>query len=169
MICLMVTVVLDTSIIKIYDLSYKYFISMKSKIILFAINSSLCLFIQYFTIYYIRKSVQKYNPGQRLLTKFLDRITLISLTILATSLAVLTIQMFYHGSYDSWIIIFIISLTYGTASVVLIILCKLFISWYRSKHELLVLLYFLSISIIVINFIVTAVYTCTNISERPEE
>jgi hypothetical protein len=169
MICLMVTVVLDTSIIKIYDLSYKYFISMKSKIILFAINSLLCLFIQYFTIYYIRKSVQKYNPGQRLLTKFLDRITLISLTILATSLAVLTIQMFYHGSYDSWIIIFIISLTYGTASVVLIILCKLFISWYRSKHELLVLLYFLSISIIVINFIVTAVYTCTNISERPEE
>jgi hypothetical protein len=165
----MVTVVLDTSIIKIYDLSYKYFISMKSKIILFAINSLLCLFIQYFTIYYIRKSVQKYNPGQRLLTKFLDRITLISLTILATSLAVLTIQMFYHGSYDSWIIIFIISLTYGTASVVLIILCKLFISWYRSKHELLVLLYFLSISIIVINFIVTAVYTCTNISERPEE
>ena len=169
MICLIVTVVIDTSIIKIYDLSYKYFISMQSKIILFAINSSLCLFIQYLTIYYLRKSVQRYTPGQRLGIQLLHRISLISLSILAISLAVLTFQMFYHDSYDSWIIIFIISLTYGTASVILIILCTLFISWYRSKHDLLVLLYFLSILIIVINFIVIAIYTCTNIYDRPKE
>jgi hypothetical protein len=169
MICLIVAVVVDTAIIKIYDLSYKYFISMQNKIILFAINSSLCLCIQCIAIYYIRKSIEKDTPGQRLAILLLHKISIISLAILATSLAILTIQMFYDNNYDSRILIFIISLTYGTASLFIIILCTLFISWYRSKRDLLVLLYFLSISIIVINFIITAIYTCSNISERPTE
>jgi hypothetical protein len=169
MICLIVTIVIDTSIIKIYDLSYKYFVSMQNKIILFAVNSSLCLLLQCLAIYYIRHSVEKNTRGRRLGIQFVQKILVISLAVLGTSLAILTIQMYYNASYDSWNLIFIISFTYGTASVILIILCKLFVSWYKVKHDLLVLLYFISILIIVINFVVTALYTCINIIERPSE
>ncbi len=169
MICLIVTVVLDTSIIKIYDLSYKHFVSMQNKITLFAVNSSLCLVLQCLAIYYIRHSVEKNTRDRRLGIQFVQKILIISISVLATSLAILTIQMYYNSSYDSWNLIFIISFTYGTASVILIILCTLFISWYKAKRDRLVLLYFISILIIVINFVVTAIYTCINISDRPSE
>lgn len=169
MICLIVTVVIDTSIIKIYDLSYKHFVSMQNKITLFAVNSSLCLVLQCLAIYYIRHSVEKNTRDRRLGIQFVQKILIISISVLATSLAILTIQMHYNASYDSWNLIFIISFTYGTASVILIILCTLFISWYKAKRDRLVLLYFISILIIVINFVVTAIYTCINISDRPSE
>src|SRR5919112_2539410 len=169
MICLIVTIVIDTSIIKIYDLSYKYFVSMQNKIILFAVNSSLCLLLQCLAIYYIRHSVEKNARGRRLGIQFVQKILVISLAVLGTSLAILTIQMYYNASYASWNLIFIISFTYGTSSVILIILCTLFVPWYKAKHDLLVLLYFISILIVVINFVVTTIYTCINIIERPSE
>ena len=56
MIALIVTVLIDTSVVKINDLIDKYFIPMQSKLMLFAINSFLCLLLQFFIIKYIESS-----------------------------------------------------------------------------------------------------------------
>jgi hypothetical protein len=44
---LVVTLLIDISIIKVYDLIDKYFISTQEKILLFSLNSSICLILQY--------------------------------------------------------------------------------------------------------------------------
>ena len=47
MIALIVTILIDTSVVKINDLIDKYFIPLQSKLMLFAVNSSLCLLLQF--------------------------------------------------------------------------------------------------------------------------
>jgi hypothetical protein len=168
MIGLIVILLFDTSFIKVYDLLYKGFTSMPMKITLFAFVSFACLFTQYLIISYIRNSFQRFKLGQpELDAKRFYRISSITLVVLAASFVTLTLQMFYQNYYSSFITTFIISLSYGMACVFLIIFCSLFWSWYKSNRELVVLLYFLSIAFIILNFIVTATYTSYAINDRP--
>ena len=59
MITLIVTILIDTSVVKINDLIDKNFISLQSKLILFTVNSSLCLLLQFFIIKYLQNSIKK--------------------------------------------------------------------------------------------------------------
>ena len=167
---LIVILLVDTSFIKMYDLMYKGFVSLQTKIALYSITFFICLFIQYLIIFYLRNSLQNYKLGQKGLDfRHFYRISLISLSVLAILFAGLTFQMVYYNYYSSLIAIFIISFSYGTASLFLITFCVLFWSWYRSHHDLMVLLYFLSMALLAFNFIVTALYTSYNINDRPQE
>ena len=59
MITLIVTVLIYTSVGKINDLIDKNFISLQSKLILFTVNSSLCLLLQFQIIKYLQNSIKK--------------------------------------------------------------------------------------------------------------
>ena len=59
MIGLMVTLLIDTSIVKVYDLIDKYFIPIQGKIILFSIDISSCLLLQFVLIRYVIKHIQR--------------------------------------------------------------------------------------------------------------
>ena len=59
MIALMVTVLIDTSVVKINDLIDKYFIPLQSKLMLFAVNSSFCLLLQFFIIKYLKAHLKE--------------------------------------------------------------------------------------------------------------
>ena len=56
MVALIVTLLIDTSIVKINDLIDKNFISIQDKLVLFSVNSSLCLLLQFFIIKYVKSS-----------------------------------------------------------------------------------------------------------------
>ena len=56
MIALIVTILIDTLVVKINDLIDKNFISLQSKLILFSVNSSLCLILQFLIIKYVTDS-----------------------------------------------------------------------------------------------------------------
>ena len=66
MIALIVTILIDTSVVKINDLIDKYFIPLQSKLILFAVNSSLCLLLQFFIIKYLQSSIKKDRLSKKL-------------------------------------------------------------------------------------------------------
>jgi hypothetical protein len=74
MIALIVTVLIDTSVVKINDLIDKYFISMQSKLMLFAINSFLCLLLQFFIIKYIESSFKSDQLSKKFKAKNFYRI-----------------------------------------------------------------------------------------------
>jgi hypothetical protein len=59
MIALIVTILIDTSVVKINDLIDKYFIPIQGKLILFTVNSSLCLLLQFLIIRYFQISFKK--------------------------------------------------------------------------------------------------------------
>jgi hypothetical protein len=167
MIALIVTVLIDTSVVKINDLIDKYFIPLQSKLMLFAVNSSLCLLLQFFIIKYLQSSIKRDRLNKELKVQSFYKISLISLCVLGTFIGFLIFQLFSNNHYNTSMIIFIITISYGTATAFIIRLSLLFFSWYKSNYNLIVFLYFISMLVIAFNLIMTAAYTSVKVSELP--
>ena len=120
MIVLIVTVLIDTSVVKINDLIDKYFISLQSKVMLFAVNSSLCLLLQFLIIKYLQSLIKRDQLNKILKVQAFYKISLISLCVLATLIGILIIQQFHYNYYYTSISILIIMISYGTAAGFLI-------------------------------------------------
>ena len=168
MIALIVTLLIDTSVVKINDLIDKYFIPIQSKLILFSVNSLLCLLLQFFIINYIQRSFKRDRLNKTLNVKAFYIISLTSLCVLGTLIGFLIFQLFYHNYYDTSICIFIITISYGIATAFIIWLSLLFFSWYKSNHNLIVFLYFMSMVVIAFNLITTAAFTSVKLTDRPD-
>jgi hypothetical protein len=167
MAALIVTILIDTSVVKINDLIDKNFISLQSKLVLFSVNSSLCLFLQFLIIRYVKSSFKAGRLNKTLKAKAFYVISLTSLCILAALIGFLIFQQFYNNYYDTLISISIITVSYGIAAVLIIWLSLLFLSWYRSNHSFIVFLYFISMLVIAFNLIMTAAFTSAKVSDRP--
>jgi hypothetical protein len=164
---LIVTILIDTSVVKINDLIDKYFIPMQSKLILFAVNSSVCLILQFLMIKYLQIPFKRDRLNKTLKVKSFYKIFLILLCVLGTFIGFLIFQLFYNNYYNTSISIFIITISYGTAAVFIIRLSLFFFSWYKSNYNLIIFLYFISTLMIAFNLIMTATYTSAKVSERP--
>jgi len=168
MIGLIVTSIIDISIVKINDLIDKYFIPLQGKLILFSINSSVCLLLQFVMVRYIHTSFQRDRLNRTLKVKAIYTISFISLCLLASLIGFLIFQQFYNNYYDTTLVVAIIALSYGTAAGFVIWLSLLFLSWYKSSHDMIVLLYCISMSVIAFNLIVTGVFISVKVNDRPQ-
>jgi hypothetical protein len=168
MITLIAVLIIDTSLVKIYDLIQKNLIQLQNKLVLFSVNSSLCLLLQIFLIRYIRNTLRLDRLNKTLKVKSFYIISLVSLSVLGSFIGFLIFQMFYNNYYDTVLSIAIITISYGTAASLMIWLSLLFFSWYRSSHNLIVLLYSVSMSVIAFNLIMTASFSSIKVSERPD-
>jgi hypothetical protein len=161
MIGLIAAILIDTSIVKVYDLVNKSFISTQSKIILFSANSTFCLILEFVLIRHVATSFKR--PAFDLWYK----VSLISICVLGALIGLLVFQQFYNNYYDTSIAIFIVIISYGIAALFIARLSLLFISWYKSNHTLIVFLYFISMLFIALNLVTTAVLTSLIINDRP--
>jgi hypothetical protein len=167
MIALVVTCLIDISVVKVNDLINKDFISIEGRLILFSVDSSLCLLLQYFIIKHVKSSFRADRLNRRLKVKAFYIISLTSLCVLAALIGFLIFQQFYDNYYDTLLIIFIIAISYGTAAALMIWLSWLFFSWYKSNHKLIMFLYFISVLVIAFNLIMTAAFVNIKLSDRP--
>lgn len=164
--CLSITLLIDTSTIRIYDLINKNFIPIQSKTILFSLNISLCFVFQYFIIRYLQNIIRRDRKSNQINSK-LYKIYTASAILLGGLVGYVIFQEFYNDYYDKYILILIIVISYATSSLFLIRLSILFMSWYKSKRDIIILLYSISISLIAFNLIFTAVITNVSINDRP--
>ena len=169
MICLLVTVLIDTSIVRVYDLIQKSIIPTQAKFLLFSINTSLCLLLEIIIIKYLQISFKRHQLKKTLNVNLLYTISLFSLLVIGTLFGLLMFQESSYYYHRTLIPILIIIISYGTAAAFIIRLSILFISWYKSKHNWIVLLYFVSMSLIVFNLLMTAVVTDIKLTDRPDE
>jgi hypothetical protein len=166
MIALVVTLLIDLSVVRVNDLINKDFIPMQSKLILFSVNSSLCLLLQYFIVKQVRSSIRTDRQNRRLKAKIFYLISLTSLCVLAALTGYTIFQQFFYGYFNTILTISIISISYGVAAALMLWLSLLFLSWYRTNHNLIVFLYFISMLGIAFNLIVTAAYVGAKMSDR---
>jgi hypothetical protein len=122
MIGLIAAILIDTSIVKVYDLVNKSFISTQSKIILFSANSTFCLILEFVLIRHVATSFKR--PAFDLWYK----VSLISICVLGALIGLLVFQQFYNNYYDNSIAIFIVIISYGIAALFIARLSLLFIS-----------------------------------------
>lgn len=163
----MVTMIIDTIIVKINDLIDKNFISLQSKLILFSVNSSVCMFLQFFALNYVRSSFNTRGLNNVLKTNVLYVVSMTSVCVLAALIGLLIFQMFINNYYDTSISISIIVTSYVTSATLILWLSFLFFSWYRSTRNFIVFLYFVSMIMISFNLIMTSAFASAEVSERP--
>ncbi|CAN5387517.1 hypothetical protein BH18THE2_BH18THE2_24630 [soil metagenome] len=168
MFALLVIILIDTSLVKVYDLVEKYYLPTEGKLILFCALSFACVLLQCVIIRYL-KSIKKDYSKKKLAVRIFDLIPLASLYAIGAVFAVLAFQQFYYNHYNKILSILVITISYGTASILIIRLSTLFISWYISQKNIIILLYFLSMSLIAFSLITTAFITSLKINERPHE
>jgi hypothetical protein len=163
---LAITLIMDTAFVKINDLVDKYIIPIQSKVILFFSNSIICLFLQLYIIKFIINSVggDPLDKGDKVRTIYI--ISLTSFFVLAILVGLLVFQLFYNHYYETWISISIITVSYGTSAVLIIWLSLLFFDWYRSSHDLVVFLYFISMSLIAFHLIMTGLFIGIKLSDN---
>jgi hypothetical protein len=166
---LIATLIVDTSIVKVYDLIDKSFISQQGKLILFSTNTLVCILLEFVIIKYIQSSFKRDQLNKRLKVSLFYRISLISLSISGILMGLLTFQLLYNNYYKELIPIFIIIVSYGTAAGFIIKLSTLFFSWYKSNHSSIVFLYFISMLLIASNLLITAIITSVKINDRSDE
>lgn len=158
MIAIAVTLIIDTSFVKINDLIDKYLIPMESKIILFSVNSSICLFLQLLAIRFVMNSFGSHQLRKTPKVRAIYSISLTSFFVLTFFIGLLVYQLLYYQSYETWINMVIVSISYGISSVLIIWLALIFFNWYKSSHDRVVFLYFVSMSLIAFNLILTALF-----------
>jgi hypothetical protein len=169
MLVLIVALGIDNAILKINDLVNKTFIPEGEKLLLFAVNSSLCLLLVFIILTYLEASFKKNPLNKKFKVELLYRFSLNSLFVIATLMALLVFQQYNNSYYNISISIFIISISYGTATGFLIKLILLFISWWRSNPNFILSLFITSMILITFNLAITAIVTVIKLGDRPDE
>ena len=161
-------IVIDISTVRTYDLVDKYIIPLQSKLILFSINSALCIAINIAILAYVRRSMDK-NRANSLKVSVAYLISAGSICAVAILIGILTFQQLFYGYYEAYLSISVVLVTYGMSSAIISLLSSLFFSWYRASRDFVILLYFISFSMITLNLILTGAYASYKISERPDK
>ena len=156
---------IDTSVVKIYEIIDKYFAPSQVKILLFSGEALLCLLLQFLLLKQVWNSFKTNQSHSRLQV----RIALISLSVLGTLIAIMIFQLYYYNRYSSFLTIAIIIISYGTAASFIIWLSWMFLSWYRLTHKFIIFLYFMSMSLIAFNLIMTAALASAKVTNRPDQ
>jgi hypothetical protein len=151
--------------VKVYEIIDKDFAPNQIKILLFSSEALICLLLQALLLNQVWNSLKTNQLHSRLQ----GRISLISLSILGALMAAMIFQLHYYNQYSTFLTLAIIFLSYGTAAGFIIWLSWLFMSWYKSTHKLIVFLYFVSMSLIAFNLIMTAAITSVKVADRPDQ
>ena len=163
---LFIILLIDTSLIKVYDLIDKYFISTQKKILLFSLNSSICLILQFLIINYIRIYFKR--KFTRLNVKLFSSFAIAGICFSSILIGSIIFHMVSFHYYNKTSLLITINIVYLIASVFVIRLALLFIAWFKLKHNLIFLLYFITIALISFNLIITSIHSFIKINDRPD-
>ena len=136
MVALIVTILIDTAVVKIYDFVDKNFIPSAYKLMLFSINSLVSLFLKLLLIRYLQRTIKSAPLKKALKTRFLYLFSLIAVLIVGCLIGSIIFQMYYYHYYNHLLTRLIIAISYGVGAVFIIQLSQLFFSWYKSSRNL---------------------------------
>jgi hypothetical protein len=165
---LMTTLLIDTTFIKLYDVVSKNTLPIDTRAIVFSINISISLVLQLILLKYV-KDLAANQLGTKISFRPFSRFAQLSYYWLIFLASFLIFQLFYFNYYNSYVLMLMVLTTYGVASVLIGKISISFVSWYRTNHDFVVLMYFISMSLIVFNLILTSLVVNIHLIDRPEK
>jgi hypothetical protein len=165
---LMISLLIDTTFIKLYDVVSKNTLSIETRVIVFSINISVSLILQLVLLKYA-KELTANQLGTKTSFRPFSRFAQLSYYWLILLISFLIFQLFYFSYYNSYVLMLIVLTTYGVSSVLIGKISMLFVSWYKTNHDFIVLMYFISMALIVFNLILTSLVVNIHLIDRPEK
>jgi hypothetical protein len=167
--CLFATIIIDTTFAKTYDLISGGTLLMETKKIIFSVIVSFCLLLQFLILRYTRSLTTKKQLSVKLSLKFFERSGRFAYYFMIGAITFLVFQILYFDYYYSFLLMLIILVSYGISAILIGKTTILFLSWYRQTRNLLILMYFISMSLILCTLILTNLIVNIHINERPEK
>lgn len=165
----MTLVLVDTFFIKSYDLVNKDNTPNLLKKIIFSIIASGCILFELIIMNYTRSLIVRDQSVKKININFANKLTQVSQILLVVVFSYLIFELFYYNYYDSYLLMLIVSISYGVAIILIGKSLSMFVSWYVSNRNFIFLLYSISMSMIVFNLIMTGIIVNLGIQDRPEQ
>lgn len=148
---LIVAMVLDTSLIRIYSYSSNSPSLSSIRIALFLAIVIACVTAQYLLLEFVKKKSREIRNKEQLHLKITHQIVTIVQYVLTALLAVIVSEMILTSIYSILLVQVIIGISYSLAIAMLGLLAQRFFSWFKSNRNVVVLLYGLSGVMLAIN------------------
>jgi hypothetical protein len=158
--------VVDTIIASLYDLTSKNIFSSQIRKIVFTSLFAACIFLQLMLLQHARSQVNSRSRNVRKLTAS-NKIGLISYLFIVFVASILIFQLFYYNYYHTLLLSLIVLASYGTATYFTLRTSMLFISWYKRRHNFVILMYIISMTLILSNLVITNVVVNSYLTEAP--
>lgn len=165
---LIAILLLDTFLIKFYDLLDKRIILIDYKKILFAISVALSILLQVILLLHVKGLVLREENNNRMNIKVMEKLFVLFLFIETFLFLIMIVQIFNNNYYDSSVLLLILTCSYIPSVLFLIQSIKLFISWLRMNKNITLFLYSMSLSFIIANLLVTNLIVGIGINDRPD-
>ena len=126
---------------------------------------------QYYILAFVNREYKdrEYKVSSRITGPHLiDKVVTISQYALLAILASIILQMIFTSSYHIFSLKAIIFISYGLSFALLALLAKRFFSWFKSNHDVVVLVYALAIAMLSISSAITIIYTNNEFDTGPE-
>jgi hypothetical protein len=164
----MIALLLDTSIIRISDLTLKSTSSWPLS--LFAIIAGISLIGQNLILRFIKQKIDESIAAQKSLR--LNSIYKVAVTVhylLAAILVFVILQMFMTSRYNVVLLTTAVTISYVFAIAMMVILCHRFFSWFKLNKSYVISLYGLSAMMLAANTCITLWLVNSILIARPEE
>jgi hypothetical protein len=166
-ILLMTFILLDTLLIKFYDVMDKNIIPIMIKKIIFSVIVFVCVLLQLVVLRYLRRLNLKTQVVRRINVELINKIVNIAQCSLIIILGIIVFQVFYYNYYFSYLLMSVILISYLVSSIIIAKTMVSFISWYKLNRNIIFLLYSVSMSMILVNLILTTINVNLILSEKP--
>lgn len=175
-ILIIIAIIIDNSIITIVT-SAGGLRSSASDIALFVFMVLVFGIGQYIVMSFVKQEYKDEDKGKvndkdkiagiRLGLDSLNKVVTITQYVLLAILLFAILQILFIMSYHILILKATIIISYGLTSILLALLARRFLSWFKSNRNLVVLAYALAISIISMNAAITIIYTNNELANDP--
>lgn len=163
---LMISLFVDTSFIRSYDLINKNITPIETREVIFSLNISICISLQFLILRYMSR-ITRSTFGNTANFRHYSKLAELSYYWLIIIISFLIFQLFYFSYYNSYVLMIIVLTTYGVASILIGNVCVLFISWYKVSHHFMILMYFVSMALIIFNLVSTNLLVNISLADRP--
>jgi hypothetical protein len=164
----MVALLLDTTIIRVSDLTLKSTSSWPLGF--FTIIAGISLAVQNLILRFIKQKVDESLAAQKSLPlNSLYKVAVAVHYVLAAILVFVILQMLITSRYNVVLLITAITISYVSAMIMMVILCHRFFSWFRLNKSYVILLYGLSSIMLVANVCITLALVNSLLVDKPRE
>jgi hypothetical protein len=163
---LIITVVLDSILLRTYDL-YSKAASSVWTIPTFVLTVSISILAQLLLLILLRRNKVKMKPNAETRFRQLNIAISVIQTLLAVNLVISIISIVTHSSYSTMILILGVTTSYAATITLLLLLTISFVRWFSSRRNIELLLYAISAGSIVISALITLLFSDLTLSHLP--
>jgi len=163
---LVATIILDSVLLRTYDLYSKATTSAWGNLT-FILTVLISILAQFLLLNGLRKNKEKMKT--RTATRFeqLNIVIIVVQSLLSINLIVSVISIVMHSSYSTMILILGVTISYATTVSLLLLLSIRFVSWFSSRRNIELLLYSIAAASIAASAIITLLFSDLTLSHLP--